>query len=199
MKSLKPENIYAGLLQVLKSEEIGVTPELRLKLNEKLKKVSAEKRNSTGNLKIILAFAASVLVVISGMIIISYDSNDKSIHRTLVHESTVGSQKPVTIKLRYNSKEDLENVAFSIDLDEGVAFFSKDPSISELRSHTWKGSLKKGENEIPFVVKTSRNGIMKIKTEAKYSDFSFTHEIVLDAQESSVSVSMFLIETAKIR
>ncbi len=199
MSNIKPENIYAELLQSAKAQDNGVTPELRLRLSAKLAKAAVQKRSSTRNLRTVFAIAASVLVVISSMIIMGYDPSDNSVQRTLVHESTVGSGKPVTIKLKYNSKSDLENVDFSIDLDEGVAFFSQDPSISALRSHSWKGTLKKGENEIPFVVKTSRKGVMKIRTKAQYSDFSFMHEIVLDAKESSIDVSMFMIGTADIR
>lgn len=199
MSNIKPENIYAELLQSAKTQDQGVTPELRLRLSAKLAKAAARKRSSSRNLRTALAVAASVLVVISAMIIMSYESSDNSVQRTLVHESTVGSGKPVTIKLKYNSKSDLENVDFSIDLDDGVAFFSKDPSISALRSHSWKGTLKKGDNEIPFVVKTHRKGLMKIRTKAQYSDFSFTHEIVLDAKESSIDISMFVIGTADIR
>ena len=196
MSNIKPENIYAELLQSAKMQDQGVTPELRFRLHEKLSELSSEKKDKGLNLKMVLAIAASVIVVFSLIMTIGYGHNGNSVQRTLVYESTVGSGKPVTIKLRYNSKSDLENVSFSIDLDEGVSFFSKNSSISSLRSHSWKGSLKKGDNEIPFVVKTSRMGMMKIRTKAQYSDFSFIHEIVLNADESSVNVSMFAIGTA---
>jgi len=199
MNKTAPENIYVQLLQSVKAENPEISSELRLKLRKKLEKAASEKRRPSGHFRMVLAVAASVLVVITSIILVSYDSNDNSVQRKLVNESTVKSGKPVTIKLKYDAKDYFKNVKFSIDLDEGIAFFTKDSEIRSMRSHSWEGSLQKGENVIPFVVNTSRKGKMKIITKAEYNDFSFENEIILDAGESLITVSMFSLDTVAIR
>lgn len=199
MNKTKPENIYAELLQSAKATTPEVSAELRLKLRAGLEKVAIAKRRPASHFKMILAVAASVLVVITSMIIAGYNLNDSSVQRKLVYESTVNSGKPVTIKLKYNAVDDLENVKFSIDLDEGIAFFTKDTGIQSLKSYSWKGSLKKGENVIPFVVSTSRKGEMKIIAKAEFNDFSFVNEIILEAGESVTAVSMFSLDPVALK
>lgn len=199
MNKIMPENIYAELLQSAKAENPEISADLRLKLRGKLEKAAVAKRRPASHFRMMLAVAASVLVVITSMIIAGYNSDDNSVQRTLVHESTVRSGKPVTIKLKYNAQDNFKNVKFSIDLDEGVAFFTKDSEIKSMRSHSWEGSLKKGENVIPFVVNTSRKGKMKITAKAEYDDFSFVNEIILEAGESTISVSMFSLDPVAIR
>lgn len=199
MNKIRPENIYAELLQSAKAQTPEISTELRLKLRGRLEKAAVGKRRSVTNFRTILAVAASVLVVVTSIIIAGYNNDGDAVQRRLVYESTVRSGKPVTIKLKYNAVDDFENVKFSVVLDNGVSFFSQDSEINSKRSHEWKGSLKKGENVIPFVISTSHTGQMKIVAKAEYNDFSHLQEIILDAKEGSISVSMFSLDPVAIR
>lgn len=198
MTRKNPENIYADLLSACKKYPAEVSFEVRNSLRKKLETVSNQKKKRIKYFRTILATAASLVLVLS-IILAGYGFSTNSVDRKLVFESTVPSGKPLTIKLKYDASGDFENVKFSIDLDDGVSFFTKNSEIKNKRSHIWEGSLKKGQNIIPFVVSTEKTGKMKIKAKAEYNNFSHLQEIVLDAKETSVSVSMFSFEPVMLK
>jgi hypothetical protein len=191
----KAEQILNGLVTVARSEKIKVPSDLKESLHNKLCGIQKSQQNKFRHFfRPVLAIAAVVAVICSISIAVFNNSSEK-IERHLMHESTVAGGKPVTIKLVYNAADDLKNVKFSLDLDEGVFFHSDNPEIKSRKSHEWTGELKKGMNAIPFVVKTDRFGKMKIVAKAFSGKFRHTQEIVLDARESQTVVSMFAILT----
>lgn len=189
----KPEQIYSELLTAGRIEKSKVPKYLKKELSRKLNQVSAIKRNKFSRfLKPVLSVAAS-LIIISVLCLVLFNSETGKNERYLIHESTVAGNVPLTIKLVYESADDLKNVKFSLDLDEGVSFYSENPEIKSRKSHEWTGGLKKGTNSIPFVVETSRLGKMKILARARSGKFSHTQEIVLFAKEKETVISMFSI------
>jgi len=182
---------YGKLLKSYKKSDDEISDELRGKIFLRLEKVAAGKRKHTKMIaffKPVLAAAAVFAIIFTFLFFRSagQENGEK------ISESVVASGNPVTVNLIYDAVADLENVKFSIVLDEGVSFLSSDEKIRNLRSHEWTGSLKKGKNSIPFVVKTEKNGKMTILTSAEYGNYSHKHRIVLDAQKNETKVSMFV-------
>jgi len=193
----KAEQILSGLVAAARSEKIKVPSDLKASLHNKLCSIPESQQNKFRHFfRPVLAIAAVVAIICSISIAVFNNSSEK-IERHLIHESTVAGGKPVTIKLVYNAVDDLKNVKFSLDLDEGVLFHSDNPEIKSRKRHEWTGELKKGANAIPFIVKTDRFGKMKIVAKAFSGKFRHTQEIVLDARESQTVVSMFVILTDK--
>jgi hypothetical protein len=193
----KAEQILNGLVTVARSEKIKVPSDLKESLHNKLCGIQKSQQNKFRHFfRPVLAIAAVVAVICSISFAVFNNSSEK-IERHLIHESTVAGGRPVTIKLVYNAVDDLRNVKFSLDLDEGISFHSDNPEIKSRKNHEWKGVLKKGTNSIPFVVNTDRFGKMKIIAKAVAGKFSHTQEIVLEAREKETVISMFVISTDK--
>ena len=87
-------------------------------------------------------------------------------------------------------------IAFLFEI--GRFFLSSNEKIRNTRTHEWTGSLKKGKNSIPFVVKTERDGRMEINTSAEYGKYLHKHKIVLDAQKNDIKVSMFVFDPSPL-
>jgi hypothetical protein len=191
----RSEKILSELIAAGKKEKITVPLHIKHSLHNKLNAVAVKNNNKFSKfIKPLLAVAAVAAVVCSVSFAVFNNSSEK-IERYLIHESTVAGGRPVTIKLVYNAADDLRNVKFSLDLDEGISFHSDNPEIKSRKNHEWTGELKKGVNSIPFVVKTDRFGKMKIVAKAVSGKFRHTQEIVLEARESDTVVSMFVVLT----
>lgn len=192
----RSEKILSELITAGKKEKITVPLHVKTSLHNKLNAVSIKNSNKIKHfIRHVLAFAAVIAVVCSVSFAVVYINSSEKIERYLIHESTVAGGRPVTIKLVYNAADDLRNVKFSLDLDEGISFHSDNPEIKSRKNHEWTGELKKGVNSIPFVVKTDRFGKMKIVAKAVSGKFRHTQEIVLEARESDTVVSMFVVLT----
>jgi len=192
----RSEKILSELIAAGKKEKITVPLHVKAALHNKLNAVSVKNSNKFKHfIRPVLAFAAVIAVVCSVSFAVVYMNSSEKIERYLIHESTVAGGRPVTIKLVYNAADDLRNVKFSLDLDEGISFHSDNPEIKSRKNHEWTGELKKGVNSIPFVVKTDRFGKMKIVAKAVSGKFRHTQEIVLEARESDTVVSMFVVLT----
>jgi len=191
----RSEKILSELIAAGKKEKITVPLHVKAALHNKLNSASAKKSNKIRYfIRPVLAVAA-VFAIICSISFAVFKNNSGNIERHLIHESTVAGGRPVTIKLVYNAADDLRNVKFSLDLDEGISFHSDNPEIKSRKNHEWTGELKKGVNSIPFVVKTDRFGKMKIVAKAVSGKFRHTQEIVLEARESDTVVSMFVVLT----
>lgn len=186
-----PEN-YGRLLKSYRKSDDEITPEQREKLNAELEKIAASRKRPArliAFLRTAAAAAAVFLVIFAAWHFTGSGNNDGE----KIFEAKVAQGMPVTVNLLYDAKEDLENVRFSLELEDGVSFLSADETIRNTRSHTWTGSLKKGKNSIPFVVKTEKYGKINILASAEYGNYIHKEKIVLDANKDEVAVSMFLL------
>ena len=182
---------YGKLLKSYRKSDDEITDEFRERINSRLEKaVSVKKRHARfiAFLKPLSAIAAVFVIILA----VLFFTPEETKNGEKISESVVATGNPVTINLLYDAAQDLENVKFSIELDEGVSFLSSNETIRNTRRHEWSGNLKKGTNSIPFVVKTEKNGRMEILTTAEYSNYSHKHKIVLDAQKNETKVSMFI-------
>ena len=188
---LMPEE-YGKLLESYKKSDDEITEEFQARINARLEEVAAQKRRKAKFIafsKYATAATAAIFVIIFA-VLFSMQTADEAGEK--ISESIVAKGDPVTINLVYDAAEDLENVKFGITLDDEVSFLSSNEKIRNTRTHEWTGSLKKGKNSIPFVVKTERDGRMEITTTAEYGNYSHKHKIVLDAQKNDIKVSMFV-------
>jgi len=96
------------------------------------------------------------------------------------------------------AKRELKNVEVSIDLGDGISFYSKNPSVNTLKKYTWRGNLTKGKNEIPFVVKIKKEGVWKINTRADFEGFSHSHRVILHAKEGKVEITYLKLPDKKL-
>ena len=200
MEKNKLENIFKNLVDVTRAESVHVSDSVRKSLHNKLIVESQKKKKKLFfklRLRAIMATAASLLILLSLYMVFEESNQDDT--RKLYHQSTVASGNPVTVTLIYNAKVNLGNVEFSIELDSGLEFYSEDDKIRNTKSHKWAGKLKKGQNKVPFVVKSKKHGIMKIRAYAKSETFKHTQEIVLDAKKHKIKVSMFKISSSHIK
>lgn len=188
-----PEKIYNELLIAARAEQLKVPTDLKKKVRCRLKEVSDKKRSKFNYFLMPALSVAASLIIVFAFCFHYFNNETGSNQRYLVHQSTVEGKKPVTVKLVYDSTNDLKNVDFSLDLDEGVSFYSEKTEIRNKKSHEWRGDLKKGVNTIPFVVETNKQGRMKIIAKAVSGKFSHTYEIILEAKEKETVISMFAI------
>ena len=189
---------YSKLLKSYKKSDDEISEEFRERINARLEEIAAQKRRKAKFIafsKYVLAATAAIFVIIFAVLFSKQTVDDAG---EKISESIVAKGEPVTINLVYDAAEDLENVKFSIDLGEGVSFLSSNEKIRNTRTHEWTGSLKKGQNSIPFVVKTERDGRMEINTSAEYGNYSHKHKIVLDAQKNDIKVSMFVFDPSPL-
>ena len=189
---------YSKLLKSYKKSDDEITEEFRERINARLEEIATQKRRKAKFIafsKYVTAATAAIFVIIFAILFsrpVESETGEK------ISESIVAKGDPVTINLLYDAAEDLENVKFSIDLGEGVSFLSSNEKIRNTRTHEWTGSLKKGQNSIPFVAKTERDGRMEINTSAEYGNYSHKHKIVLDAQKNDIKVSMFVFDPSPL-
>ncbi len=183
---------YSKLLKSYKKSDDEIGEDFQARINARLEEIAAQKRRKAKFIafsKYATAATAAIFVIIFAVLFSMQTADDAG---EKISESIVAKGDPVTINLVYDAAEDLENVKFGITLDDGVTFLSSNEKIRNTRTHEWTGSLKKGKNSIPFVVKTERDGRMEITTTAEYGNYSHKHKIVLDAQKNDIKVSMFV-------
>ena len=189
---------YSKLLESYKKSDDEIGEDFQERIDARLEEVAAQKRRKAKFIafsKYVSAAAAAIFVIIFAVLFsrpVESEAGEK------ISESVVAKGEPVTINLVYDAAEDLENVKFFIELGNGVTFLSSNEEIRNTRTHEWTGSLKKGKNSIPFVVKTERDGRMEINTSAEYGNYSHKHKIVLDAQKNDIKVSMFVFDPSPL-
>lgn len=187
MEKRKTAEIVDAILKDMNYSGRFLPDSFEEKMHLKLKNAGSEHKSSF--LKPALAFLVLILVFIAGFATgtISENKNDEdSVIHELFEHSVIASAEvktgdTVTIKLVYDSEKDIEDVDFSITLPRGLAFNSTNPEISSEKTISWNGNLKKGRNEIPFVVKATEAGSWQIDATAEYDDGILSHEIVVKA------------------
>lgn len=100
-------------------------------------------------------------------------------------KTVVQRGEPVTIRLVYESARDIEQVHFTIVLDEGVRFRASDPDIAARHELAWEGSLVAGRNEIPIVVTVDEAGERTIRAHARFNGTTLEQVVTLIAKEDS--------------
>jgi len=162
------------------------------RLHLKLAKADVKKQKSTGIIpywiKPVLMPLFSLMVVVGVFVLYEHKVEDRPV---LISKSNVDHGKPVTIKLKYTALENLNNVKIKINLEDALSFYSKSEKITALRDYTWLGNLKKGVNEIPFVVSMKEKGVSQIHARATFDGYDYYHKIVLDARGGNVLISYF--------
>ncbi len=116
------------------------------------------------------------IVLFSGVFIGKYAFKDDSAISS-VAKITVG--EPVTIRLIYNSNKNVDDVVFTVKLSDALKFVSKDVDVASAKELSWDGVLKKGKNEIPFVVEGLKPGSFDVLATAIYKNNKITHKIKL--------------------
>jgi hypothetical protein len=195
MPDKKGQNIYQEFLDKVRSDHNeGVSSELRSKLHSRFlesAEIKTKEEKKALVFKVVFAAAAVFLIVFAFSLNNTAIEETPGIERRLVYSTTVPQGKPLTVTLSYDASESFKNVEFSIKLEEGVSFHSDIEAVKKLREHSWKGSLEKGVNNIPFVVRTESEGKRKITVTAKYGSFIHLQEVVLDASQQEITVSLY--------
>jgi hypothetical protein len=112
----------------------------------------------------------------------------------LISSTETELNEPVRIVLEYESDKNVENIEVLFVLDKGVRFYSQNEKFRNLDSFIWKGNLKKGKNEIPFVVSAVEKGSWKIVTEARFEGMKHRHLITFQTDGSKVAVVLYKLE-----
>lgn len=201
MGSKKAQQIYLDYLSSRKNKKDFVSSGLREKLHEKLIEASETRKTEQKKdlfLRIVFATAAVFIIVFASVLSLNIDESEDTTERRLVYSLSVPQGRPVTVTLSYDAVEKCSDVKFSIKLDDGIYFHSQNNNIRNLKEHSWKGTLKKGTNNIPFVVGTESLGKKKITVSATYNDFVHLQEVILDATEKDVSVSLYSFDPVPV-
>jgi len=160
----------------------------------KLQKAEAEKLKKSrysGFMKLVPVFFAFAIVIVG----ILYISLPETTEGELVSSTSTELDKPLRIVLEYESARDINDVSVFFDLDRGVRFFSEDENFVKMGSYTWRGSLKKGINRIPFIVSIVEKGKWNIVTEAVFEGYRHRHRIEFSSSDNSVKVAMYKLES----
>lgn len=185
MEHKKAVEITDSLLKKMNYKNRPLPDDFSTQMHLKLK--AANHRTHTSIFRPALAMSLVLLVVFAagffaGTFFNSEESfTDEYFEQSVIASAEVKTGETVTIKLVYDSENDVEDVDFSITLPRGLAFNSTNPEISSEKTISWNGSLKKGRNEIPFVVKATEAGSWQIDATAEYDDGILSHEIVVKA------------------
>lgn len=185
MEHKKAVEITDSLLKKMNYKNRFLPGDFSTKMHSKF--IAASHRTSFSFFRPALAMSLVLLVVFAagffaGTFFNSEESfTDEYFEQSVIASAEVKTGETVTIKLVYDSENDVEDVDFSITLPSGLAFNSTNPEISSEKTIIWNGSLKKGRNEIPFVVKATEAGSWQIDAAAEYDDGIISHEIVVKA------------------
>lgn len=185
MEHKKAVEITDSLIKKMNYKNRPLPDEFSTQMHSKFK--AASHKTSTSFFKPALAMSLVLLVVFAtgffaGTFFNSEEpGEDEFFEHSIIASAEVKTGETVTIKLVYDSENDVEDVDFSITLPKGLAFNSTNPEISSEKTISWNGSLKKGRNEIPFVVKATETGSWQIDATAEYDDGIISHEIIVKA------------------
>lgn len=137
----------------------------------------------SGFFRIIASIAVVVLFFTSILIYFTKtDDTEKFPPESRVTSFSVDEEQPLTIYLDYMAQRSFEEVTFSISLDENIHFDSEYTEIKARKYHSWKGSLERGSNEIPFTVVMDGSGKQTIRASARIGDSFYEHIIVLSPE-----------------
>jgi len=178
----------------------GFDESFHLKLVELNEKLKVREKPSLFKSKRRLFFLFGTAFAIFLLFTVAYVANSNSENHSpmLISKSVVKAGKPFTIKLKYHSERDIKNVNVNVFLEKGVAFYSQNPEIKSLRQYKWTGDLKRGLNEIPFVITVEKIGVWDIDTVAEFQGFTHSHRITLTADDERVAIAYYSFPKKKI-
>jgi len=182
-------------LQTLLSEQSAkenicpadIEQSLHLKLVSNAHKIRKKERVILG-VKIVSVFSAVAALLL--IFVFSpktwFIENDDQISEPYLKivKSEISKNNPVKITLEYISDELAENSEFSIKMKSGVHFFTKYKPLKDKKIHSWKDTLKKGVNKIPFMVKVDKKGIHKIETVAIANGKKYPLTVILETKDN---------------
>jgi len=192
------------LFSLHKPKEDAPPSAVKSQLHMKLVEKSMENRKKSSffssffTLPSIVSVFSLAAVLVFASLYFTKIQNPQNSDAVLISKSEVDSGKPVTIKIEYFVAKELKNVEFDIELDGKLEFYSNYSEINSLKNHRWRGNLKKGLNEIPFVVKVKEDGRWNINTKASYDGYIHSHKIILNASEGKMEVSYYKLPPQKI-
>lgn len=160
----------------------------------KLQKGSAAHQKKTTRTSILqIAFSlVFAITILSGII---YFSFQPPIPQNIVSSTETELNAPIRIILEYTADTDISEVEIDFFLDKGIRFYSENESIKELNTFVWKGDLKKGVNQIPFVVSVTENGLWNILTQARFEGMKHQHKIEFRTNEEKIAVTLIKLES----
>ena len=148
------------------------------------KSAGSKRKNFLFNPALVVSFAVIVFFAgfFAGRIVTPIESAIKNFfEQSVIASVNVEKGESFTVRLVYDSEDDVEDVDFHISLPEGLAFSSDYPEIAGTKTINWSGNLKKGRNEIPFVVQAVAQGTWKINAAAQFKDTVLNHEIIVNS------------------
>ncbi len=177
----------------------AIPPSLEERIHLTLTAAASHQRKTgwMGHLRLFRpAFAVAVVLIcvatIVGMIVMNQPSADTNAEKgSLVSRAEVKAGEPITIEVAYDAVHPLQQVDVTIELGEGISFFSGIPAIVSEKRLRWSGPFSEGRNTIPFVVTVERPGTWRISTTASYEGYRHRHRIVLSADEYKVVVTQY--------
>lgn len=116
----------------------------------------------------------------------------------IVSRTTVSAKEPLTVRITYVAERPLTGVEVTVRLDDGIVFYTNDPQRRDLREYRWRGDLKEGTNEIPFVVEVREMGQRSIRTTAEFEGYRHRHDVELRADEETIRVTYLTYEKKPI-
>ncbi len=145
--------------------------------------------------KFLLGTAAFSLVIMITFAFFFMNKNNVDKNETenmeLISRAAVSSEKPIVITLEYSAAREIRNTAVTIELDEGIEFYSLKEERRLLRKYIWKGNLEKGENKISFAVQAVKKGIFLINTRADFEGLSHQHKAILNVSKGGTTVALY--------
>jgi len=184
MEKNSPEKIADSLFEQLSYKEKKLPEKFALEMASKFSSVSTYKRSGSFIMKTGFAAVAVMIIFAAGFFAGTMFNENRYIddysEHSVVASVDVKTGESVTIKLVYDSENEVDEVDFSITLPHGLAFKSDNPEFSE-KVISWSGKLQKRRNEIPFVVTALTDGLWQIDATAEYDGGALNHEIIVKA------------------
>jgi hypothetical protein len=187
MKEDKSRDLMEKIIRSFNYKNCSLPEGFSSGLSEKLQKAgSMENRSFYG--KLMFISAVILITFLTGFFIGKINTPVDKMMESVFEQSVIASidvikGEPFTVKLVYESEYDVDDVDFDIVLPEGLVFYSDHPEIAEKRTISWAGILKKGRNEIPFVVKSVELGNWRIDASAQFGDKVLAHEIIVNSKD----------------
>jgi len=181
----------------LKSYRANNSPTSKEQFNESLHMKLAEARHKKSKrvplLRKILPLGAAIatfviIIAFSGMFSGGVDIDPKP---ELVSKTETETGNPVEVLLKYDADKELKNIEIHFTLDKGVTFHSEHDEINSLKKYTWKGDLKKGENQVPFIVDLNKIGRWNVSTTTRFDGFVHKHRIEFTVTEEKIVMAYY--------
>ncbi len=183
------------LLREHRPDDDAVPGDLRAALHRRLIEERAAREKEAKRplfgrpVRALLGAAACAFLFLLGYLTFTALPEQTAEEGVVLSRSVVNAKEPLTIRLTYTAERPLADVAVTIRLDDGIVFHTDDTRFRDLREYEWKGALKAGTNEIPFVVEVRRTGTRTIHTTAEFDGYRHRHDVDLQADGETITVT----------